>query len=42
MTKTVAIGLEVDVLVDAQDPDANGNGHEIVTNSLVEVVVSMQ
>ncbi len=34
MTKTVGIGLRIDVLVDTQDPDANENGHESVRNSL--------
>ncbi len=34
MTKTDGNGLRIDVLVDTQDPDANGNGHESVRNSL--------
>ncbi len=42
VTKIVENGLDVDVLVDTQGPSANENGQEIVTNSLVEVVVSMQ
>ncbi|MCP4503156.1 MAG: hypothetical protein GY822_24735 [Deltaproteobacteria bacterium] len=42
VTKTVGNGLRIDVLVDAQDPDGNENGHETVRNSLVEVVDSMQ
>ncbi len=42
VTKTVGNGLRIDVLVDAQDPSANGNGHKTVTNGLVEVVVSMR
>ncbi len=42
VTKTVGNGLRIDVLVDTHDPNANENGHESVTNSLVEVVVSMR
>ncbi len=42
MTKTVGNGLGVDVLVDVQDPNADENGHEMVRNSLVENVESMQ
>ncbi|MCP4504447.1 MAG: hypothetical protein GY822_31435 [Deltaproteobacteria bacterium] len=41
VTKTVRNGLGVDVLVDTQGPNANGNGYEIVTIGLAEVV-SMQ
>ncbi len=38
MTKTVINGLRIDVLVDTQGPNANGNGHEIVTIGLADVV----
>ncbi len=39
MTKLLRNGLRIDVLVDAQDPNANENGHESVTNCLVVVVL---
>ncbi len=42
MTKTVGISLRIDVLVNAQDPSANGNGQELVRNGLADVVVSMR
>ncbi len=42
VTKLLRNGLVVDVLVDAQDPDANENGQESLTNCLVDAVVSMQ